>query len=468
MPKSLNDFHLRLKWMIGLMVIMLGLSILGGCGGESTHSSITPTQPGVPPPPPSSSPTAASAFGMQCGLSVGACGGPGSTILWPSSQAKPGFLRLHDSDTFWSQLEPSPNQYDWKALDIWLDTIAQHEPIDVSQVFMWVPCWDAPTCVAPPVAQPNGTNAFPNDLTASGSPTFNSFVTAFVQHCSPAGNCTKDIIKYYEMWNEWNQPVHWTGTPLQLYRMLAPAVAIIRQNVPNAVILSPSTTAGETTYVNDLKTWLGNENQYGKISDWVAWHLYLGDVNNAAATNTPEFQWQKYATNLIDAQQSVSGWADVAYANTETNFHGQKADVPYTCSAAQYSADDCTGQIVRWQLLHTSFGASNVTWYKWNITIGSNPQYAQAYYSMMQYLEGGKFTANCSFTTDGGNNQIWSCPFTEASGTTALFVWTPTEGNTVAFSVPSGFTDYKDLTGSTTTISGATINIGPEPIMFEQ
>jgi hypothetical protein len=463
-PKRLATMYSGAAALLRFAPVALALCVFGGCGGGSKSSSVSIPPTTTPAPSPSSSPTAASSFGMQCGADATDCGS-GGTVIWPATQAQPGMLRLVDAGTNWSTLNTANGTYDWTPLDDWLDAIEQHEPRDVSQVFIFVPCWDSSTCAAPGVA-PTGTNSPPSDLTPSGSPTFNAFVTAFVQHCSPAGNCVSDIIKYYEMWNEWNlaSQAFWTGTATQLYDMVAPAVAIIRQNVPKAVILSPSTTPASPTYQTDLETWLNLENTRGKLSDWVAWHLYLSTTTTTTAP--PEVQWANVATNLIAAQQGVAGWASVPWANTETNWEGSNSPLAFTCPTT-YSADDCTGQIVRWQLLHASNGTSSLQWFKWNQAIGSNAQYEPAYYYMMQYVEGGTFSGPCSFVL-GSGNQIWTCNFKESNGTTALFVWTPTEGST-PYTVPSGYTDYKDLSGNTTTVTASSsITIGPEPIMLEQ
>ena len=451
------------------------LTIISDASNSTLTMPLTGT--GISPgtgAPPSSSATAASSFGWQCGADSTDCAGGNGTVAWPNTPAQPGLLRLVDAGTNWSTIATDANvaDYDWTGLDSWLDAIALHEPMDVSQVFIFVPCWDTSgVCVNPP-ASPNGTNTPPGDLTPSGSPSFNTFVTAFVQHCSPNNNCVSNLIKYYEMWNEWDLPTQnfWTGTPQQLYQMVAPAVAIIRQNVPNAVIMSPSATVGSTTYQQDIQTWLNLENTNGKISDWVAWHIYL--TATTTTTNIPEVQWTKVGPNLIAAKNSVSGWTNAPWVNTETNFDGNNfagSDPSFTCPSAQYSADDCTGQIVRWQLLHASAGASSLIWFKWYETIGSTPQFETAYYYMMQYIEGGNFTAPCSSTSDNSGNQIWSCPFIEANGRNALFLWvvTPVEGDTISYTLPAGYTDYKDMAGNTTAISGASINIGPIPAMLE-
>jgi hypothetical protein len=310
---------------------------------------------------------------------------------------------------------------------------------------------------------PTGTNIPPNDLKTTGSPSFNNFVTEFVQHCSAAGNCagncppgricaSTNLIRYYEMWNEWNTTVRWTGTTTQLYQMLAPAVQIIRANVANAVILTPSTTSGN---VAQFKAWLNLETTNGRLSDRVVWHEYLFD-------HSPEEEWTQFGAVYVSTQASLTAWKNVPWADTETNF-----DVNTYACPTTFSANDCTGQIVRWQLLHSSNGALNLNWFKWNETIGSNPQYQTAYYYMMQYLVGGKFGGPC--TSTGGSTPTWTCTFTKSDGVTAaLWVWTPNEGGT-NFTVPSGYIDYVDLTGAKTGLKGGqSITIGPMPIMLEQ
>ena len=411
-------------------------------------------------------------FGFQCGIGdTQECEGlGGTTIVWPTTQAQPGMLRLHDAGTHWATIDQGNGVYNFTALDQWLDIIALHQPISVSQVFTWVPCYlvKQGQCSAPPTA-PDGTNQPPSDLTVNGSPSFNAFVTAFVQHCSPNGNCVKTLIRGYEMWNEWDINFHWNGSMAQVYQMVKPAVAIIRANVPNAIIMMPSTTPDSNTglgYQADFQNWLNYENTNGRISDWIAWHVYMTNTNST--TRTPEDQWNKYVVNYLNVQASTSGWATTPWADSETNFNGAPPPgLNYSCPAAQFTPQDCTGQIVRWQLLHDSNGAANLAWYKWDVTVGLNPSYEPAYKSMMQYLVGGKFPVPCASTTTN-NIAVWTCNFTEANGSSALWVWTPSESGT-NFVVPAGFTDYRDLTGGTTKVSaGELIVIGVEPLMLEK
>ena len=435
----------------------------------------------IHPKPQYSTSVQSSSFGMQCGIGTPIAGQincKGTTeaapIVWPATQAQPGLLRLHDSGTYWAQLNTAAATYSWTALDDWLDLIASHEPVNVSQVFTWTPCWDSTTgtCGIDPSA-PTGTNGYPGDLVASGSPSFNAFVTAFVEHCSPHGNCVANEIKYYEMWNEWDISFHWTGSMQQLYQMVAPAAAIIRANVPGAVLFTPSATPDSNTYQSDLSNWLAYENANGKISDWVAWHVYL--TNGTTTINTPEVQWATYNQNLIAAQQSVAGWSNVPWVDSETNFNGAPPPgLNYQCPSSAtpnppttFSLNDCTGMIARWQILHDSNGSSGLYWYYWLDTIGSNANYEPAYYWLMQYENGATYPSAATYTTTAGI-QSWTAPLTEGNGTSAMWVWTPSEAGTT-FTVPSGFTDYRDLGGGTTGVTaGQTITLVVEPILLEK
>jgi hypothetical protein len=301
----------------------------------------------------------------------------------------------------------------------------------------------------------------------NGSPSFNNFVTAFVQHCSPNNNCVKNLIKAYEMWNEWDLQYHWTGTMAQVYQMVKPAVTIIRANVPHALILMPSSTPDSDTglgYQTDFRNWMNYETANGRISDWIDWHVYL--TTSDTTTNTPEDQWNKYIVNFLNVQASTPGWETIPWANTETNFNGAPPPgLNYTCPAAQFTQADCTGQIVRWQLLHNSNGSSGLAWYKWDQTVGGVPQYETAYKSMMQDLAGGKFSGPCS--SNLATTPTWTCNFKEANGTTALWVWTPSESGT-NFVVPQGFTDYLNMAGTKTNVTaGQQMTISVQPVMLE-
>jgi hypothetical protein len=410
-------------------------------------------------------------FGFQCGTGPTNCPNQSGTKTptWPSSQAQPGLLRLWDSQVSWSYLNTGLGSYNWAQLDGYLDDIAQFKPASVNYVFGCVPSFaTSGPLTTPGSCGPNGSATPPTDLGSNGSATFNQFVTDFVNHCSqnppnPGTHCVKDLITGYELWNEANvgtgQAIRWTGTQLQLYQMVKPAVAIIKAASPNATIFTPSITAGGASW---MTFWIGTEVSNGAISDVYNIHQYL---NN----KLPEDVLNVTATNLAP-NTSTFGWTPKPWVMGETGY--DDIILPYNCNAGNtntpYTTNDCIGQMVRWNLLLFSEGGSGLYWYYWNTYIGSDSQYSTAYASMMQYLVGGKLGGPCA-PLAGGPSTTWTCNFTEAGGTTALWVWTTSEsGDTIT--VPSGYMDYRDLSGgpATTVSSGQSISITTMPIMLEQ
>lgn len=402
-------------------------------------------------------------FGMQCGIGVSTnC--PGFTL--PTTQAQPGTFRLWDSATYWAQLQPESftgcsdiqqvsgiNTYCWDNLDSWLDVLAASTTIKaVIYTFGGTPCQivdiSGLTCGDGPANDPNGLPAPPDDLTSSGSANFSNFVENLVKHCSPHGNCVATIIKNYEMWNEPNGQF-WApyGTETQLEWMVFPARGEIWTNVASAVVMTPGFSQANSDYATWFQDWLNAENSNGTLSNDVAFHVYL-------ANHTPETQYLCYVLattssasstcvnsgqpSFLYMKDNTTGWASKGWTNTETNFNGTN----FTC---QYTAADCTGQVVRWQLLQDSSGANSVDWYYWNTTIGHNSSYETAYYYMMRYLEGGRFTTSpCSNTT---GTTIWTCRFTDTNSNADIWVWT-TNTTAQSYTAPSGYINYWIVAGS--------------------
>jgi hypothetical protein len=409
-------------------------------------------------------------FGFQCAnndTSAGSCR-VGGVLTWPATQAQPGIVRLWDTGVSWKSLNPSSGSYSWTELDDWLDLIAAKQPRAAVYTIGWTPYWDAPSGTCQTINASDGSPCPPTDLISSGSATFNSFISALVGHCSPNNHCVSTYIKYFELWNEPDVSDRWTGTAAQLYQMMAPAVTIIKNNVSGVKILSPPLTyvnENDGTYRAWQCSWLAQEVSNGILSDIYAVHKYWQQ-------STPENQLSEIASELApntsyDSTCSASGWTTLPAWLTETNYQNQgMPGTPYVCDTSLYSTSDCAGQIVRAQLLFTGggsgLGMSNVDWYSWLPAVGDVTLSDTVYYYMMKYLVGG--------TLESCNNvsgTIWSCSFTEANGANALWIWTPTAAGT-AFIVPSGYTDYRDLGGGTTGVTGGqTITIGPEPIMLE-
>jgi len=351
-------------------------------------------------------------------------------------------IRLWDSQVQWHALNPGRGSYKWKTLDGYLDAIAAHQPRDAMYTFGYTPCWDTKD----PCERPAwGSNHAPGDLTSSGSPSFTAFVTALVGHCSAARHCVKDYIKYWEMWNEANAPQFWAGSIEELYNLMSPTIAIIRNKVPGALILTPPANGGDTEW---MQSWLNEENTKGRLSDIFSIHLYLQN-------GLPEKRFNKIK-DMVDLKNSTPGWSNTPWMDTETNFHA----ATFSCDS-KYTPNDCLGQMVRWHLLQYAYGAQQISWFFFNTTIGRNPDYSSVYHSMMALLVGGHFIAECSASGD-----LYTCPFVQSNGRKAMFVWN-VSGNK-SYTPPGEYADFKHLSGGTTEITpGRSVSVGVKPIMLE-
>lgn len=360
----------------------------------------------------------------------------------------------------------------WQYIDDYVDAIAANPGMVGMETFTLFPCGSAPstTHCGDNGQFPNGTSTPPADFSpTTGSPSYNAFVTALVNHQTVGGHNVRDYVKVWELQNEWDLPVHltdcgsMTACGTVLYQMVVPIAAIIRRNVPGAVILAPSATPASSTYKADYTGWLSAENMQGRISDFPNWHLYLS--GGGGTTNTPEVQWATYvsgAGTLLPIQNAAAGWSSTGWTDTETNFTGNG----YACSA-QYSESDCAGQIARWQILHDSNGCLSLDWYRFNTTVANGPttpvSYGTVFQNLQTLLAGGYFTAPAA--SDGNSPATWTAPFVQANGHAGLWVWTDGEGGK-PYTVPGAFSIYQDLLGGSGAASGG-ITITTVPMLLE-
>ena len=252
-----------------------------------------------------------------------------------SYQVAAGTVRLWQSGTEWGLLSTGDNRYDWAYLNTWLDLIAQRQPTVFMYTFGLVPCWIS-TASCDGKGWGSGHNyspSPPSHLTSSGSPSFNAFVEALVQHCSPAGHCVKDYIKYWEMWNEGNLTAFLTGTETQLYDMFKPVIPIIRDNIPGSMISTPPVSGGDATW---MMNWMALENANGRLSDYFGIHNYMD--------NAPVQRLRVLQSRL--KTKNANGWTTTPWTNTETNYD----HIMFTCST-QFTLEDCRGQFVKWHVL---------------------------------------------------------------------------------------------------------------------
>jgi hypothetical protein len=371
-----------------------------------------------------------------------------------------GSMRTWDMETItgWFEIEHSQGSFNFSNLDA-LVSKAQANGADVLYTFGWTPQWAIGS--APCINSNGGYTGSPSPgcAMAPASMTYwSQFVTALVQH--EAGK-----IKYYELWNEpntinsngvglfWNGP-NCNGSSCSLAQqqdltdlvnMAQIAANIIAANDPNAILVSPGPSIGNCsggTYVTPY-CWLNDffSAGGGQYVGAIAFHGYLGAGAN------PEY----FPTIVSQIRNTMSsqGQAGKPLWNTESS----------QCSSS--TTPDFVGQF---ELLNASLVARHY-WYAWDDgncgplwSPGSNLNSGGTAYSQVYKWLAGSTLSPCS-----SSGTAWTCSITN-SGSTSLAVWN-TAGSS-PFSVPPGYTQYEDLSGNTTGISGGTVTIGTQAILL--
>jgi hypothetical protein len=126
--------------------------------------------------------------------------------------------------------------------------------------------------------------------------------------------------------------------------------------------------------------------------------------------------------------------------------------------------------IARHLLLEQSMGVQSSFWYSydggtwgtlWTASAGLNAV-GEADQQVAKWQQGATLTQPCAPTAV--NSATYTCGYTRPNGYSALAVWN-TAGET-SFAVPASMTQYHDLYGNVTTVSG-TVNISTAPILLE-
>jgi len=255
-------------------------------------------------------------------------------------------VRLWDSNTPWSQLNPSQGTYNWSILNIWLNH-AQDHGVDVLYTFGRTPQWASSNPNDSTCGNEPGSCDPPNDLNADGTGTdqhWKDFVTAIATFS--AGR-----IHYWEIWDEAPNPFRWNGTDAQLIRMASDARAIIHSIDSTAVITTPS---GSLRYANDM-TWWSNYLAAGggNFADVIAYHGY---IQPGKGLPVPE----KLVSLLTQFNQILKTYGQSAKPvwDTEASWGG-------TILTGLTDFDMQAGFTARFYLIHQSIGTQRLYWYEW-------------------------------------------------------------------------------------------------------
>ncbi len=430
------------------VVLAFGLCYCGG-GNQMPMPSQPPSNPNPTQSPTENTLTVpASFFGMS--------GNSGLLYSQPWPSARFGDFRLWDTATGWAQLNPGAGIYNWTVLDLWINHV-QNNNSNVTYTFGRVPAWASANPTDTTCRYEPGSCDPPNDLNPDGSGSDNhwqTFVSAIVRHANGR-------IKTWELWNEPQNSFFWTGTIEQMIRMAKDARDIIKAADPTAIIVSPGTGLG-----SHAMSWTANflAAGGGATVDAIAFHGY---PSCPVTTSTLPGDISAFRNLLSTYDQGTKPLFD-----TEASWNTP----PISCLT---DPDLQAAFVAQSYVLHWSANVARFYWYQWN-NPGFGTMWAPstsaagvilkpglAYIQIYAWLVGASLVDSCS-----QNGTTWSCLLTRGSYH-GLIVWDTSQScnagvcGTIAFSVPSEYLHYRDLSGNVGVVSAGHVRIGPKPILLE-
>jgi hypothetical protein len=382
------------------------------------------------PPIASASPFPSAFFGMAVMTS--------SATHFPSVPFGP--LRLWDAGVSWSDMETSQGVYNFAPLDAWLaEAYASNKP--VLYTLGRVPIW----------AGGGASYTSPPSDISTGNLQYAAFVTALVQH-SLASSTAK--ISYYELWDEPDSSLYWTGTQAQMVTMAQTAYNVIRSLDPNAIITGPGIAGSDDP---PTAGWLAGYWAAGgsAYQDVVAYHAYTADTTI----------YPSYLPGLIAAIQTLQQVYGISLKPlwfTEGSWGNN-----VTLGPAGLTDEQKIAYMAQQHLFMWSSGVARYYWYEWDNTKNFGTLWSSgggitpagtAYGLLYNWLAGSTQTSPLIQAGDG----TWSATLTLADGTSAQIIWNPLTNK----SITTSFVNCRTLDGSSNPVVNGFVNIGNTPVML--
>ena len=357
-------------------------------------------------------------------------------VNWPAFE--PAGIRVA---TNWGSIERTAGVYDWTSLDAKVATAEAHgaKPLLVMEGTPKIHARDAvPTYGSPP------------DLSA-----YRAFVRALATRYGDRVD--------YQVWNEANVPVFFTGTPAQMAAMTKAAGKTVRKVAPAATVVSPSfLLRGDTDVV---RVWFKNYwaqringRRVGKFVDVAAVSAYpMPDEDPEDSIELMEFGRRVLDKRGFDGPM----WA------VEINYGASGLDP----TVAPISRKKQASYLVRTFALQASAGTERVYWWRWELhqTVNTTLQDGQgvltpagiAYGVAQDWLVGTR-PKGCT-TTKG----VTTCVFKVNKKVERHISWTRS-GKNRTMRVPGRAVTRTKPNGVTKKVkAGRTMKVGVTPVMIE-
>lgn len=384
----------------------------------------------------------------------------------------------HPSTLAWGFIEKTQGTYDFTGFDGYVNDAVQHGLVDsngAAEVTItlggYTPMWaaaDTSKC-----ALVGGQDVCPSP--PANMSDWTDFVTAVINHYNGA---TAPHVLYYELWNEFSSPAFWTGTVQEMVSLAEATYPIIHMD-PYSQLLTPSVSGPVegTSSSNLIPNGLNYMTTYlqaggSQYADGGSFHGYVASYSGSDVTLLP-FPEQNSTTGCSSGVgcfgsivMKETGFRQVFDQNglsgkpmldTEGGW-GTVANLPNPSSEAAWLA--------QWYILQADYypNITQASWFTWQELASSAnapTEAGVAYDQVYNWLVGATFGSQCA----SDSNSTWICPLTRSGGYQGLIVWN--ENGNFSYTPASTYTQYQDLAGNTTQLSGATITLGIQPVLLE-
>jgi uncharacterized protein (TIGR03437 family) len=349
-------------------------------------------------------------------------------VPWPA--ARFGTLRLWDSGTAWTALEPLKGLWNFAPLDTWVAAAEANGIPDIILTLGQTPAWAS--------SDPSLVN-----YVGAGAPAPPVDNQDWRDYISAVATRYKGRIRYYEIWNEPNDTTYFTGTVAQLVELTREAYKILKAADPKNTVISPA--AYSAGYLDSF------------LAAGAAPHVDV--IGHHFYTTPPEDTGVLIANvRLVLAKYGLSAmplW-DTEGASGDTT-------TPSDLAAAY---------MVRKYLTDLAFGSGRYDWYTWgpatDFCVGTEQtdprsltKAGQAYRYLFDWLLGASLT---QATIDSSGT--WQVGLTLATGDQGLIVWNPNQNQ--PFTIPADINarTIRDIFGKVEPVQGSQVAVTNSPVLL--
>lgn len=348
---------------------------------------------------------------------------------WPSVPFHS--MRLLAAGVEWFYLEPQPAKFNFNLLDTYVHLSDQNH-VDILLPFVFTPQWAS--------ARPNEPSAYNMPGLAAEPRNINDWIN-FVK---TVGTRYKGKIKYYEIWNEPNVKLFFSGSVDQMVLLTKTAHDTLKAIDPDIKIVSPSPDGKGYEWLDEFFSKGG-----GNYVDIIGFHFYV--MPGPPEDMVSSIRRVKYIMKKHGITKPL--W------DTEAGWDRQKT----------FTDEQAAAYVARSYILNWAEGVKRFYWYAWDdtnwiglkMTRDDNKSItpAGAAYAQIQNWLIGRTIDSC--TRD--DNGVWTCTVSYKSTKLGIITWAET-GSHILRTTNATYRVLEQLNGTTKTLNNnepITINSSP-------